>query len=261
VAQTSPFSIDVEPNLRNPTLLMAYAGWGDGGEAATTAVKYLLKKLDAEPIATLDTEEFLDFTVVRPYVRRRDDERIIRWPDHEFFAVKLPDRDSDLVLGVGIEPHLRWKTYTRIFRELAEALQVKLAILLGAYVGDVIYSQPIEIVGAASDPDLGDALGIEPSAYEGPTGITGVLTDVLGRAGIPTASLWAALPHYISLSPNPRGSMALLERVERATGLEFDFSGMLESVGHFDTSVTEMVKSDPELSAYVRELKRRAFSG
>jgi predicted ATP-grasp superfamily ATP-dependent carboligase len=240
---------------------MAYAGWGDGGEAATTAIKYLLRKLDAEPIATLDTEEFLDFTVVRPYVRRRRGEREIRWPDHEIFAVELPDRDSDLVLGLGIEPHLRWKAYARALRELARALEVELAILLGAYVGDVIYSQPIEIAGAASDPALGDALGIEPSAYEGPTGITGVLTDVLGRAGIRTASLWAALPHYISLSPNPRGSMALLKRVERATGLEFDYTGMLESVGHFDTSVTEMVKSDPELSAYVRELKRRAFSG
>jgi predicted ATP-grasp superfamily ATP-dependent carboligase len=190
----------------------------------------------------------------------RDGEREIHWPNHEFFAVELGDRPFDLVLGLGIEPHLRWKRYARTMLELCQRLEVGMVLFLGAYVADVIYSQPIEIRGAASDAGLEEALGLPPSTYEGSTGIVGVLTDVLGRAGIPTASVWAAVPHYINLTPNPRGSLALLERVERATGLEFDYTGMLESVGHFDESVTEMVRSDPELSAYVRELKRRAFS-
>jgi hypothetical protein len=187
--------------------------------------------------------------------------REIQWPSHEFFAVRMPDRESDVVLGLGIEPHLRWKAYTRAMLELCKTLGIELAIMLGAYMADVIYTQPTDIHGSASDPALGEAIGVGTSVYEGPTGIMGVLTEELGHAGIRAASLWAALPHYISMTPNPRGSMALLQRVELATGLEFDYTGMIESIGHFDSSVTDMIKNDPELSAYVRELKRRAFSG
>ncbi|MFQ5698108.1 MAG: PAC2 family protein [Myxococcota bacterium] len=261
MAASSPLRIRGESDLRKPTLVVAYAGWGDGGEAATTTVKYLLGQLAAQPLATLDTEEFLDFTVVRPRIGPGSGERRITWPDHEFFSAYLPELPNDLVLGLGIEPHLRWKTYARLIVELARRLEVGTAILVGAYVADVIYSQPVLVHGSSNDPELMEQLGFEPSGYEGPTGISGVLAHALGGIGVRTLSLWAALPHYIAVTPNPRGCLALLQRIERVTGIEVEKSGMHESVRHFDESVADLVSNDPELSAYVRELKRRAFSG
>lgn len=261
MARSSPLSIHGNGDLRKPTLIVAYAGWGDGAEAATTTVKYLVSQLSAKPLATLDAEEFVDFTVIRPRIRQISGERQISWPDHEFFSAGLPELPNDLILGLGIEPHLRWKAYARAIVELAQSLEVETVILIGAYVADVIYSQPVAVQGSSNDPALIEMLGLEPSGYEGPTGICGVLADALGRAGMRTVSLWAALPHYIAVTPNPRGCLALLERIEAITGLEIEKSGMYESVRHFDESVTDLVSNDPELSAYVRELKRRAFSG
>ncbi len=247
--------------LRNPIVVIAYGGWNDGGESATTAIRHLLGELSVECLARIDTEEFLDFTVARPHVRLRErGSREIVWPTYEFFAARLEAQEHDLVLGLGIEPHLRWKAYCELVGSLVRSVAAHRVVLLGAYLADVIYSQPIRVQGFTTDPALSAELGLAPSTYEGPTGIVGVLAEVLRRQGVRTLSLWASLPHYVSISPNPRGSLALLQSLVEVTGLRLDLSSLREEAAEFDQKASELIASDPQLSAYVRELKKRAFS-
>ncbi len=251
---------EAEP-LREPVLVVAYAGWSDGGDAATTAAKSLLDQFSMSRFACIDTEEFLDFTVVRPHVRVCDSEhREIIWPDHEFLAARLGGGKPDLIVGLGVEPHLRWKAYGRAFIELVRAAGVRLVVLLGAYLDDVIYSQPIQVSGYASDAELSERLELSRPSYEGPTGILGVLGDALRREGVSTVSLWARIPHYVPTKPNTRGSLALLHALEGVAEMRFDLSGLEQEAAGFDESVSELIATDPELSAYVRELKRRVFT-
>lgn len=262
VAEGSPLHLySGFEDLRDPVLVIAYAGWSDGGDAATSALRCLLGELSVSRYAYVDTEEFLDFTVVRPHARRRSDgSREIVWPNHEFFAARLGEAPSDLVLGLGVEPHLRWKAYSRAIVELVEAGSFRMVVMLGAYLDDVIYSQPVEVNGFSVDPGLVERHGLSASRYEGPTGITGVLGDAFHRAGIPSLSLWARVPHYVPQKPNARGAYALLHEFGNVTGLDFDLSSLESEAASFDETVSELVANDPQLSAYVRELKRRAFT-
>ncbi|MBW2279436.1 MAG: PAC2 family protein [Deltaproteobacteria bacterium] len=248
-------------DLRDPVLVLAYAGWSDGGDAATSAVRYLLGELSVSRYGYVDTEEFLDFTVVRPHARRRSDgRRDIVWPNHEFFAARLADEPCDLVLGLGVEPHLRWKAYSTAMVELVQSGNFRMVVMLGAYLDDVIYSQPVDVNGFSSDAALVEQHGLSESRYEGPTGITGVLGDAFRREGIPSLSLWARVPHYVPQKPNARGACALLRDFENVTGLHFDLSSLETEAASYDETVSELVANDPQLSAYVRELKRRAFT-
>jgi proteasome assembly chaperone (PAC2) family protein len=257
----SPLRIDATLELREPILILAYAGWNDGGEAATTALAHLLQTFSAQKLATLDMEEFVDFTVVRPHVQPKDGHRReIRWPDHEFFAIRAETRPFDLVVGLGVEPHLRWRAFTSHVVELARTVRARLVILLGAFLDEVIYSQPIQVVGTSTDPALAAELGLAPSRYEGPTGIIGVLSEALANENISTLSLWARLPHYVQAAPNSRAALALLQRVETATSFPTDKSALEQAAASFDQEVSEAIAADPQLAAYVRELKRRAFS-
>jgi predicted ATP-grasp superfamily ATP-dependent carboligase len=261
VTDEDPLRLYTPPDLRSPTLLLAYAGWNDAGEAATTAIRYLLEQLDTQPVACIDTETFFDFTVVRPHVRQLPTGgRHILWPNHEFFGARLAGGAGDLLLGLGIEPHLRWKAYTRCVIDLVRQTRVQRVFLLGAFLADVIYSQPISVNGFTTDPELSARLGFRPPAYEGPTGILGVLSDALRGEGIDAISLWASLPHYVSLSPNSRGALALLQQVSRISPIRFDASKLEAQAAEFDAEVSELIASDPQLTAYVRELKKRAFS-
>ena len=249
------------PDLRTPIVILAYAGWNDGGEAATTAVAHLLQAFSASKLASVDMEEFVDFTVVRPHVRPREGgRREIRWPDHEFFTIRSETHSFDLVVGLGVEPHLRWRAFCGHVIELVRRVDARLVILLGAFLDEVIYSQPIQVVGTSTDPELSRQLGLAPSRYEGPTGIVGVLAEMLAREGTSTLSLWARLPHYVQASPNSRAALALLQRVEAATGFPIDKASLETAAASFDQEVSEAIAADPQLSAYVRELKRRAFS-
>ena len=253
--------IESSLELREPVVILAYAGWNDGGEAATTAAAHLLETFSARKLASLDMEEFVDFTVVRPHVRPRDDgRREIRWPNHEFFAIRSETHAFDLVVGLGVEPHLRWRAFSAHVVELVRTVGARQVILLGAFLDEVIYSQPIQIVGSSSDAELARELGLPPSRYEGPTGIVGVLAEAIADIPVPTLSLWARLPHYVQAAPNSRAALALLQRVESATGFPIDKAALETAAATFDQEVSEAIAADPQLSAYVRELKRRAFS-
>ena len=261
MSAASPLRFHVPLDLREPVVILAYAGWNDGGEAATTAASHLLETFRAGKLATLEMEEFVDYTVVRPQVRLAGDEaREIHWPDHEFFAIRSETRSFDLVVGLGVEPHLRWRAFSSAVVELVRRVDAKLVILLGAFLDEVIYSQPIQVIGGSADPALRARLALAPSRYEGPTGILGVLSEAIQATGVPTLSLWARLPHYVQEAPNSRAALALLQRVEAITGFPLDKTALETAAAAFDQEVSESIAADPQLAAYVRELKRRAFS-
>jgi proteasome assembly chaperone (PAC2) family protein len=242
-------------------LVLGYAGWSDGGDAATTAAKSLMSQFEMSRYACIDTEDYLDFTVVRPHTRIGDGEqREIIWPNHEFFSARFEGRGSDVLVGLGVEPHLRWKSYARTVVELVRAARVRLVVLLGAYLDEVIYSQPVQVSAYASNPELFADVDLAMPTYEGPTGIMGVLADALRGEQISTISLWGRIPHYVPTKPNARGALALLNALQRVAGLRLELSTLEKEAADFDARVSELITADPDLAAYVRELKRRVFS-
>lgn len=257
----SHLRFDDNPRLRRPVMILAFAGWNDAGEAASTAVRYLARHLEARKFATVDPEEFYDFTVMRPHVRLADGvTREVVWLSNDFSAAVVPGSEHDLVLGLGPEPHLRWKTFSASVVELARQCGVQMIVTLGGFLSEVLYSRPVEVSGFSSDAELIERLGLTPSRYEGPTGIVGVLGDVCRQEKILTASLWAALPHYIAAAPNPRAALALLLQLRRLLGITVDLSEIEQQAGEFESRVNDAVAADPKLAAYVRELKKREFA-
>jgi len=257
----SHLRFDSRPSLRRPAMLLAFAGWNDAGEAASTAVRYLARHLDAEKFADIDPEDFYDFTVMRPHVRLAGGvTREVVWLSNDFSAAVIPGAERDLILGLGPEPHLRWRTFCGAVVELARAYESEMIVTLGGFLSEVLYSRPVEVSGFSSDAELIERLALTPSRYEGPTGIVGVLGDACRQAGVLTASLWASLPHYIAASPNPRAALALLLQLRRLLGVGVDLSEIEQQAAEFETRVNEAVAADPKLAAYVRELKKREFA-
>ena len=248
------------PVLENATLIAAFEGWNDAGEAATGAARYVEAAIHAVPLAEIDGEEFLDFTVRRPSVRAAaGGMRAIEWPVTRV-SYGACDGARELVVAIGAEPHLRWRAYCDLFSALVRRLCVKRVVLLGAYVADVVYSRPVDVTGFASEADRLAAIGVAPSRYEGPTGIVGVLGERLRCDGVPVLSLWAGLPHYISASPNPRGSLALVQKLASDLPLAIDEAPLRSEAAAFEQKISALVSGDPELTEYVRLLKRREFA-
>src|SRR4249919_123108 len=247
------------PELTRPVLIGAFRGWNDGAQAASLAAGYLAKTLEAERFADVDPEEFFDFQATRPHVSLEEGmSRRIDWPETAFFHTRPDGIDHDIVLLLGIEPNLRWRTFADLLIDLAQELGVELMITLGALLADVPHTRPSPVTGSASDPELVQRLGLSASRYEGPTGIVGVLHDACKRAEIPSASLWAAVPHYVSLTPSPRAAVALCERLGDLIGVGIDVAELEEAAQSYEEQVSEAVASDEETAAYVDELERRA---
>ena len=253
-------TLHVEPKLENATLVAAFEGWNDAGEAATNAVDYVANAIAAVPLAEIDGEPFLDLTVCRPCVRYSGGRlREIVWPATRW-RYGSAGAECELVLATGAEPHLRWRDYCDQFCGLVERLNIRRVVLLGAFVADVVYSRPVSVTGFASDERRLVELDVGPSEYEGPTGIVGVLADRIGSQGVEVLSFWAGLPHYIHASPNPRGSLALVQKVRAGLSLAIDDEPLRDEAAAFEQRISEVVASDPELSEYVRQLKRREFA-
>jgi proteasome assembly chaperone (PAC2) family protein len=252
--------IDVRPTLRDPVLVAAFEGWNDAGEAATSAVRYLAAALKAVPLARIEPEEFYDFTVRRPEVRLADGNgRRIEWPHNEF-SYAPTETDRDLVMLIGVEPHLRWRGFIELVMRVVDESGIRRVALLGAYLAEVLYSRPVQVSGFATAPALTERLGVEPSGYQGPTGIVGVLADELRVRGLEVLSLWAGLPHYVNLTPNPRGALALLQKLTGYLDLPLGVEPLERMAGEFEERISALVASDPELAEYVRQLKRREFA-
>jgi predicted ATP-grasp superfamily ATP-dependent carboligase len=253
--------IHSRPDLERPVLLAAFRGWNDGAQAASLAAGYLAKTWGAEQFAEVDPEDFFDFQATRPHVSLEDGlTRRIDWPETGFYHARPEGLDRDIVLLLGIEPNLRWRTFTDLVVGLAQDLEVELMITLGALLADVPHTRPAPVTGSASDEDLVQRLGLSASRYEGPTGIVGVLHDACRQADIPSASLWAAVPHYVSLTPSPRAAVALCERLGSLIGVEVDVDELEEAAQSYEEQVSEAVASDEETASYVEELERRADS-
>jgi predicted ATP-grasp superfamily ATP-dependent carboligase len=246
---------DEHPPVREPVVIAAFAGWNDAGDAATGAIRYLAEHFDADRIAEVDPEDFFDFTAARPHVQMDDDgERTITWPSTELFLVSLPN-DRDVVLVVGTEPHLRWRTFSEELVEAAQQLGSRLFVTLGAMVAEVPHSRPVRVVGSITDPVLQEELDLPPSTYEGPTGIVGVLTTALRDAGIETGSLWAAVPTYVPAAPSPKAALALVEQTARVLGTWLPTTDLEIAASSYERQVSELVAEDDETADYVRTLE------
>jgi proteasome assembly chaperone (PAC2) family protein len=249
------------PELNRPVLIAAFRGWNDGAQAASLAAGYLAKTWQAARFADVDPEEFFDFQATRPHVTLEGGmTRKIEWPETAFYHARPDGLDRDVVLLLGIEPNLRWRTFTDLLVGLVRELGVEMMITLGALLADVPHTRPSPVTGSASDPDLVRQLGLSESRYEGPTGIVGVLHDACRSAKIPSASLWVAVPHYVSLTPSPRAAVALCERLGGLIGVDIDVAELEEAARSYEEQVSEAVASDEETAAYVEELEHRVDS-
>src|SRR5271154_7493568 len=257
-----PLIWDRRPDgLRAPAMVCAFQGWSDAGDAASSAVSFLASALDASRFARVDSEEFYDFQANRPNIQLTDGTtREIVWPTVEVFEARAPRAPRDLVLVQGVEPSMRWRAFSAHLVELAEALGVQVVVTLGALLADVPHTRPVSMTGFASDPSLVETLGLAPSSYEGPTGIVGVLHSACLDAGLPSASLWAGVPHYVAAATTPKAALALLRRVESLIGVSVDVSELEVSAADYERQVGLAVQSDPDIQAFVERLEQAAES-
>ena len=254
----SELTVSFRPELRRPVLVAAFRGWNDGGQGATVGAGYLAKLWGAEQFAEIDPENFYDFQALRPQVSLEEGlTRKLEWPENAFYHASIPGLDRDAVILLGAEPNLRWRTFTQLVVGLAQELGVELVVTLGSLLADVPHTRPAPVTAAASDPALMEELGLEPSRYEGPTGIVGVLLDGCRSAGMSSLSLWAAVPHYVSLAPSPRAALALTRRLGELLGVELDLAELEQASKEYSEQVSEAVSADAETASYVEELEHR----
>ncbi len=242
------------PALSRAVVVCAFAGWNDGGEAATTAARYVRDRWRAERFAWIDPEEFFDFQVNRPTVRLEHGVgRRLDWPACEFFHASV--RGTDVVLFVGVEPNNRWRAFVRAILSVAREVDARLLVTLGAFLADVPHTRPAPVSAASTDPAWIGKLRIEPSRYEGPTGIVGVLHDAAREAGIPSVSLWGAAPHYLPSGTNPKVALALLRTLGELLELRIETDEMETAAAIWERQVREVLEQDENLLAYVRQLE------
>jgi predicted ATP-grasp superfamily ATP-dependent carboligase len=251
--------ISSRPELERPIMIAAFRGWNDGGQGASLATGYLAKVWDSKRFAEIDPENFFDFQATRPHVSLEDGlTRRIDWPSTVFYHGRPAGFDRDVVLLLGMEPNLRWRTFSDLIVGFMQELGIELMVTLGALLADVPHTRPCPVTGSASDEELVQRLGLSTSRYEGPTGIVGVVHDACRRAEIQSASLWAAVPHYVSLTPSPKAALALTERLADLLDTPIDTHELAEAAENYSEQVSEAVASDPDTAAYIEELEQRA---
>jgi proteasome assembly chaperone (PAC2) family protein len=238
-------------------MVCAFEGWNDAGEAASAAVSFLSSALGSQRFAQIDAEDFYDFQATRPRIQfTASKAREIIWPSVQISEARVPRAPRDLVLVQGVEPSMRWRSFSALIVDLAEALGVQMVVTLGALLADVPHTRPVTMTGLASDPALIERLGLQGTNYEGPTGIVGVLHATCAQAGLPSASLWASVPHYVAAAPNPKAALALVRKLESLVGVSVDASDLEQSASDYERQVGLAVQSDPEVQAFVEKLER-----
>jgi predicted ATP-grasp superfamily ATP-dependent carboligase len=247
--------IEHDPALRRPNLVAAFRGWNDAGGAASLAAGYLRAVTDAERCAVIDSEPFIDYQQTRPTVQLVDgDVRRLDWPETEIYA----SEKSDLVVVVGTEPNMRWRAFSGAIADLARRYRVNLVITMGALLADTPHTRPVPVSATASDDELMQRFDLARSTYEGPTGIVGVLHDACARAGLRSASLWAATPHYISATPNPQAALALLQRLSEMIGTPPGSNELERAASEYALRVASAISDDPDIAGYVQQLEEAA---
>ena len=244
------------PDLVDPVLVAAFEGWNDAGDAASDAIDHLREAWGATPLAEMDPEDYYDYQVNRPMIAF-DEEGVRRltWPTTRLYVARLPLAARDVVLVHGIEPNMRWRQFSEEILVLAAELGVTLAVTLGALLSDSPHTRPVPVTGTATDSGTARRLGVEPSHYEGPTGIVGVIQEASARRGLPTVSLWAAVPHYVAQAPSPKATLALVRRVEDLLDMPVPLGELVEDSRAWELGVDELAADDEEIADYVRQLE------
>ncbi|MFF2571710.1 PAC2 family protein [Streptomyces sp. NPDC058084] len=244
------------PELIDPVMVAAFEGWNDAGDAASAAVAHLDREWKGEVFAALDAEDYYDFQVNRPTVWLDGGVRKITWPTTRLSVVRIGgDKPRDLVLVRGIEPSMRWRSFCNELLGFAHELGVEMVVILGALLGDTPHTRPVPVSGVTSDPDLARTMDLEETRYEGPTGIVGILQEACTHAGVPAVSLWAAVPHYVSQPPNPKATLALLNRLEDLIGLRIPLGELPEDARAWQLGVDQLAAEDSEVAEYVQTLE------
>ena len=242
-------------DLDDPVVIAAFEGWNDAGEAATSAVKYFLDRFNAIKIGTIESEEFFDFTISRPVIEIPDKQREIIWPATEIYVAKMSDSKHDLVIIVGHEPQLRWRTFTDQIIEIASISKSHMVTTVGSLLTDIPHSRPVKVFGSSDDSDLAQRLNLPPSTYEGPTGIVGVVNSVLREKGMPTMSLWAGFPSYVSGANSPKAALALVERLAEVLQIGIACTDLEIASAAYERQINELVAEDMDTAEYVNQLE------
>ena len=248
---------DEQPDLIRPHMVLAWAGFNDAGEAATHGARHLITSLHAESLASIDPEEYYDFTEARPFARYQNDQRDIVWPSTDFYFVRTGG-EHDLVIGLGIEPNHRWKSYMAAVLEVARSTGVEMVYTLGAVAAQVPHTRPSSVRGSANMTELAQRFDMHPSRFEGPTGIVGVFHDFCRQQDLPGISLWASVPHYLPGMTNPMGARALLEKVEELTGIELEYEQLGRDHDRFQKQADIAMQENDDLASYVAQLEDAA---
>lgn len=242
-------------DLNSPVLIAAFEGWNDAGEAATSAVKYFQDRFSAVKIGTIESEEFFDFTISRPVIEIPDEQREIIWPATEIYVAKMFDSEHDLVIIGGHEPQLRWQTFTDQIIEIASITESHMVVTLGSLLTDIPHSRPVKVFGSSDDSDLAKRLNLPPSTYEGPTGIVGVINSVLREKGIPSMSLWAGVPSYVSGATSPKAALALVERLAEILQIGIACTDLEIASAAYERQINELIAEDMDTTEYVNQLE------
>lgn len=242
-------------NLRNPVLLIAFSGWNDAGDAATAAIAHLTATYPNVTLGTIDGEDYLDFQVNRPEVKNTADGSKIIWPG--ITLTLLHQSERDLILMSGPEPNFHWRAFTCEVLDFIRACRLDMVVLLGAMLTDAPHSRPLPVSVHTSEPYLGESLGCEPTDYEGPTGMPGVLAEAIEAIGIPTVSLWVSVPHYVASPPNPKATQALILRLEEVLDISLDSGRLPELTALWEERISELAAADPEIAEYIEDLEEK----
>lgn len=242
-------------NLRDTVVILAFEGWNDAGDAASTAAKHIVDRFDAQVVGRIDSERFFDFSTTRPFVRLTDTGRKIEWPDTVFHFARLPEHDHDLLVVLGHEPQLRWRTFGEQVVAVASEYNAKMVVSLGALIAEVAHTRPITVFGTSPHTVLRDRLDLEPSTYEGPTGIVGVLSQYLAQAGLDTVSLWGSVPNYAPHAPSPKAALALVERIAQLLEIKIPAAALEVGAQAYETQITRLVSNDDDMANYVSQLE------
>lgn len=244
------------PSLDRPVMIAAFEGWNDAGEAASGAVAHMCEAWDATDLTEMDPEDYYDYQVNRPHVAFDEHgERVITWPTTSFHVARLPLANRDVVLVCGIEPNMRWQKFAAEVINLARLLKVELVVSLGALLSDTPHTRPVVVTGTATNPEVASRFGLDASRYEGPTGIVGVLQDAFTRAGIPSVSFWASVPHYAAAPPSPKATVALLQHIEDILDMPVPLGELPDDAKSWEDGIDEMVQEDEDFAGHVRDLE------
>ncbi len=244
------------PELDNPIMILAFEGWNDAGEAASSAAAHIRDRFLGEEFATIDPEPFYDFTTSRPTIRLEEGARVIDWPTNSFSAITGDHTSRDLIVMVGVEPQLRWRTYTEQVVTMAEEYDVDMVVSLGALIADVIHSRPTPIYASSYDPKLMRKLDLEPSSYEGPTGIVGVINEALRSMGYGAVSLWGTVPSYVPHATSPKAALALVNRVATLLDITVPTTALEIAAAAYERQINDLVDDDADTKAYIERLEQ-----